>query len=326
MATNVSPGYIAAEEKFRTATTDEERLAALREMLSTVPKHKASEKLQADLKHRISVMARSIQAKPPAKTTDLFHVPRSGAGQVVLLGLPNSGKSSLVATTTNAPAKVAPYPYTTALPMPGMWHFEDVPIQLVDTPPVTAEHIPGGLLGTVRSADVVGLVVDATGDPLEESEALLTLLTGRGLELATVPNNELDPSVPNKMSGLIIANKCDAAPAENIQTLRELYAGRLEVVPVSAASGEGLPDLLNRLWQLLALIRVYTKEPGKPVDKEKPYTLPVGSTLENLAHEIHRDLPAKMKFARVWGDGRFAGAQINRNETLRDKDVVEIHS
>jgi hypothetical protein len=327
MPANLTPQYEKAEERFKKAQDDQARLEALQEMLSTIPKHKGTEKMQADLKRRMSQLRKDADKKKAAKGggVDFFHVPKSGAGQVVLLGLPNVGKSMLVATTTNAPVKVADYPYTTAIPAPGMWPYEDVQIQLVDTPPVTADHVPGGLLGTVRSADIIALVVDAAADPLEEAETLLGILRGRGLELSTRPLKELGGQESTQRCTLILATKLDQAGPEAIQALRELYEPGLAVLGVSAVSGEGLDVLKNRLWELLSVIRVYTKEPGRPVDKEKPYILPAGSTVNDLASQIHRDLPEKMKFARVWGDGRYSGQQVHRTDLLQDKDVVEIH-
>jgi ribosome-interacting GTPase 1 len=324
MPANLTPDYERAEQRYRVAATDDDRLAALREMFATVPKHKGTEKLQADLKRKISQFRKSI-AKKPAKGTDLYHVPRAGAGQVVLVGAPNSGKSSIVARTTHAAVKVADYPFATALPVPGMAHFEDVQIELVDTPPVTADHIPGGLLGTIRNSDIVALVVDCSADALEQTEMLLTLLEGRGLTLRTVPHNQLDPSDVNQHSALVIATKLDLAAPETIDALRGLYAPRFDVVGVSAATGLGLDALLHHVWRLLCLVRVYTRQPGKPADMTKPFTLEIGSTVEDLAREIHQELPAKMTFARIWGDGRFAGQQVHRTEVLHDKDVVEIH-
>lgn len=209
--------------------------------------------------------------------------------------------------------------------MPGMWHFEDVQIQLVDTPPVTAEHMPAGLLGTVRSSDIVALVVDASADPLEQAEMVMGLLACRGVGLRSLPHHELDVSDPGLHSGILIANKIDCARAEDIATLRELHAGRVEVQTVSALTGEGLNDLQRRLWQLLNVIRVYTRQPGKPPDLQKPFTLASGSTVQDLAATIHRELPERMKFARIWGDGRFSGQHVHRTEPLRDKDIVEVH-
>ena len=325
MPTNLTPQFEKAEQRYRQAATDEEKLDALREMLSTIPKHKGTEKMQADIKRRISQLRKAQTQKGPSRGPDLFHVPKGGAGQVVLVGPPNVGKSMLVAITTDAPVKVADYPFTTAVPVPGMCRYEDAQIQLVDTPPVMADHLSGGLMGTIRSADVIAVVVDGAGEALEQAELVLNLLSGRGLVLRSLPRSELDGRDPSQRSGIIMANKIDVAPPENISALRELYAGTLEVWPVSAASGEGLSAMLKRLWQLLAVIRVYTKEPGKPPDHERPFTLAVGSTVEDLARQIHREMPEKMRYARVWGDGRFSGQQVHRADRLHDKDIVEIH-
>ena len=327
MSANLTPEYEKAERRYREAGTDEERLDALREMLSAIPKHKGTEKMQADIKRRISQM-RKDQAKKGrsgAKGYDPFHIPKSGAGQVVLIGTPNVGKSMLVAATTNASVKVADYPYTTALPAPGMCEYEDVKIELVDTPPVTGGHIPGGLVSTIRSADVLCIVLDAATDPLEQAETVLGLLEERSLVLKTAPRNQLDPNDSHVRPAIIAANKADIAPPENITTLRELYADGLEILAISAATGQGLRELIQRLWELLAVVRVYTKLPGKGADREKPFTLTVGATVEDLARAVHRELPEKMKFARIWGGDRFEGQQVHRTEVLRDQDIVEIH-
>jgi hypothetical protein len=324
MPANVTPEYEKAEQWFREAADDQEKLQALREMLRTIPKHKGTEKMQADIKRRISQLRRAATKKGPARVADPFHVPKGGAGQVVLVGPPNVGKSALVAATTNAPVSPADYPFATAVPVPGMWQHEDVQIQIVDTPPVTAEHLPGGLVGTIRLADVICIVADAASDPLEQVETVAGHLTARGLTLRSVPRDALDGDDPAQRSALIIANKADAAPPQSIAALRELYEGRLEVHAVSATTGEGLDALRRRLWELLAVIRVYTKQPGKPADRDTPFTLAAGSTVEDLARAIHRELPEKMKYARIWGEGRFDGQQVQRNAGLQDGDVVEI--
>jgi ribosome-interacting GTPase 1 len=326
MPANLTPDYERAEQRYRAAATDEERLDALRAMFATIPKHKGTEKLQAELKRKISQLRKAAARRPAAKGPDPFHVPRSGAGQVVLVGPPNAGKSALVARLTHAPVKVTDYPFATAVPVPGMCPYEDVQIELVDTPPVTADHVPPGLLGTIRNADVVAVVVDGSEDPLEQAETVLALLAGRGLELRPTSLAELDPSDPNQQSALLVATKSDVpGAAETIATLRDLYAGRFDVAAVSATTGAGLDALVRRLWELLSVVRVHTRQPGKPAENSKPFTLPTGSTIEDLAREIHQELPAKMKFARLWGPGRHPGQQVHRTEVLHDRDVVEIH-
>ncbi len=305
-------------------------MAALQEMLAAIPKHKGTEKMQADLKRRLSQLRKADQQARHSKGPDPFHIPKSGAGQVVIIGPPNTGKSSLLAVTTQASPKVADYPFATAVPLPGMWHQDDVQIELVDTPPLTPEHVPPGLLGTIRGADVVGVMVEAGEAALDQVEIVLEILKARGLVLHSLPRNRLPPGDAAQRPGLIIANKADAATPQAIETLRSLYGpsgsdARLEVVAISTRLRQGLAELFVRLWELLGAIRVYTKQPGLPPDLHKPFVVPLGATVADLALQIHRDLPERMKFARLWGHSRFEGQQVHKTEILRDRDVVEIH-
>jgi uncharacterized protein len=330
MPANLTPEYEKAERRYRQAASDEERLAALQEMLGAIPKHKGTEKMQADLKRRISQLRHEEQKAAHGKGPDPFHIPRSGAGQVVLVGPPNTGKSSLLAATTHAAVKVADYPFSTVVPQPGMWDKDDVQIELVDTPPLTPEHVPTGLMGTIRNADVVCLVVEAGDGALDQAEIVLGVLGARGLTLRSVPRMQLPAADASQRAGLMVVNKSDLGGREVIQALKELYGGGteatgLDVVSVSAQAREGLDDWFRRLWELLAMIRVYSKEPGKPPDMHKPFIVPAGATVAELARQIHRDLPERMKFARLWGHSRFEGQQVHKTEPLRDKDVVEIH-
>ncbi len=329
MPANLTPEYEKAELRYRNAATDEARRAALQEMLAAIPKHKGTEKLQADLKRRLSQLRKAEQLASHAKGPDPFHIPKSGAGQVVIIGPPNTGKSSLLAATTHADAKVAEYPFTTTVPLPGMWHREDVQLELVDTPPLAPEHVTPGLLGTIRNADVIGVMVEAGDAALEQAEAVLGILAERGLALRSIPRNLL-PANEVLRSGLIIANKVDTADRGTVETLQSLYREpggdmQLKVVGISTRLRQGLDELFACLWELLARIRVYTKEPGRPPDLHKPFVVALGATVADLALQIHRDLPDRMKFARLWGHSRFEGQQVHKSEVLRDRDVVEIH-
>jgi uncharacterized protein len=331
MPANLTPEYEKAELRHRQATTDDEREEALQDMLAAIPKHKGTEKMQADLKRRLSHLRKAEQKSGHGKGPDPFQVPHSGAGQVVIVGPPNTGKSSLLSVTTHADAKVADYPFTTTIPLPGMWFLEDMQIELVDTPPLTAEHLPAGLLGTIRSADVVGLMVEAGDVALDQVEMVLGVLKARGLVPCSVPRNLISPGDATQCPGLIIANKIDTATPQSIEVLRSLFdtsggSGlRLEVAAISTHLREGLEGLFHRLWDLLAMIRVYAKEPGQPADLSKPFIVPLGSTVADLALQIHRELPQRMKFARLWGHSRFAGQQVHKTEILQDLDVVEMH-
>jgi ribosome-interacting GTPase 1 len=325
MPANVTPEYEKAERRHRQATSDEERLAALQDMLATIPKHKGTEKMQADIKHRLSQLRKEQQKPGHSKGPDPFHIPRSGAGQAVLVGPPNTGKSSLLAATTNAEVKVADYPYTTSVPQPGMWSRDHVQIELVDTPPLAPEHVPAGLMGTIRNADIVCVVIEPGATAPDQAETTLAVLSERGLTLQTAPRNQMNPNDPRRRCGLIVINKADDRESDAAGALQELYAGRLEVLTVSAHTKRGLDTWFQRLWELLAMVRVYAKEPGKPPDLTKPFALPAGSTVVDLAALIHRDLPEMMKFARLWGHGRFDGQPVHKTEPLQDRDVVEIH-
>ena len=325
MPANLTPEYEKAEARYRQASTDEERMAALQGMLAAIPKHKGTEKMQADLKRRLSQLRRAEQKSSHSKGPDPFHIPKSGAGQVALVGPPNTGKSSLLAATTNASARTAEFPFTTVVPQPGMWTHDDVQIELVDTPPFTAEHVPTGLMGTIRNADVVCVVVEASAAALEQAEMVSGVLRERGLELRTVPRNTLSATDPSVRPGLLVLNKADAGEPEVTAALRELYGDGLEIVSVSARAKHGLEAWFQRLLELLAVVRVYSKEPGRPADLHKPFVLPAGSTVADLARLIHRDLPDTMKFARLWGHSRFEGQQVHKTEVLCDRDIVEIH-
>jgi hypothetical protein len=325
MPANLTPEYQKAELRYRKAATNEERMAALEEMLSAIPKHKGTDKMQADIKRRLSQLRKEQQATRRSKGPDPFHIPKSGAGQVVLVGPPNTGKSSLLASTTNAPVKVADYPFTTTVPQPGIWSREDVQIELVDTPPLTPGHVPPGLVGTIRNADVVCVIVDTGEAALEQVESVLDVLKAKGLVLRSSARNELSTAESGWLPGLVVANKVELAAPGIVESLQGLYQGSLEVIPVSARTRQGLDEWFNHLWALLAKVRVYAKQPGKPPDLTRPFILPQGATVADLARQIHRDLVDTMKFARLWGHGRFGGQQVNRTEPLQDRDIVEIH-
>src|SRR6516162_6951063 len=166
MAVNLTPQYHEAEDEYRKAQTPEERLACLQKMWQLVPKHKASEKLQAELKRKISAVSAEVEhdKKHPKKAGVSYKIPPQGAGQIVLIGAPNAGKSQLITKLTRATPEVAPYPFTTREPHAGMMDWEDVRVQLIDLPPITADYLEGYVSSMVQSADAAALVVDLGDD------------------------------------------------------------------------------------------------------------------------------------------------------------------
>ena len=330
MPANLTPQYKEAEQRFRQATTHAEKLEMLREMLALLPKHKGTEKMQADLKHRIAKLEDEASDSRRAGTQrfDPGHVHREGAGQWVLIGPPNAGKSALVRALTHAHPEVAPYPFTTRVPLPGMMPFEDVQVQLVDTPPVAPNHTESYLPNLVHAADGVLLVLDVTADDLEESVRALAAV----MEKARVwPEGQpLPVGAPPFLlvkSAFVIGNKCDLDPDGTFVSLvREAIPSGVPLFPVSAEHGTGLEDLRAVLFRQLDRIRIYSKEPGKKPDLEKPFVLRRGATVQALALAVHKELAERIKYARIWGTARFDGQQVDKDHVLADRDVVELHS
>ncbi len=323
MAANLTPQYYEAEEAFKKASTIEEKIAALEEMLAVIPKHKGTEKIQADLKRRLSKLRDEGQKKTKAGRADPFHIEKQGAGQVALFGFPNTGKSSLLAALTRARPKVASYPFTTTVPLAGMMPYQDILIQLIDTPPVKEDMVPPGLAGTLRNSDALLALIDAGSDDcLEQLQFCLSYLTEK--KIIQDAGNPLTRGIPPERM-LVLLSRADQDPnGERTEILRELGPPGVKLFPVSARTGAGLEELKERVFELLGVLRIYTKVPGKEPDLKAPFILKRGSTVAVLAGAIHRDLPRLMKNARIWGSARFEGQSVMKDYELRDRDIVEI--
>ncbi len=325
MPANLTPDYLEAERRFKSARTTEEKVAAIEEMMATIPRHKGTEKMQADLKRRLSKLRAEQDRRPTSRVGIIHRVEREGAGQVVMVGPPNSGKSLLVRRLTHATPEVADYPFTTRVPLPGMMPFEDVQVQLVDLPPVHPDFPESWLYQIIRNADAALLVVDLSDpDLLEDLETTLGQVANAKVQLGETELHDM-PGWLGKRA-LLVANKIDAngAPA-NLQVLRDLYGERFPLTTVSAETGEGLEPLRRAVFELLEVIRVYTKAPGKKLERTAPYVLKRSARLVDLAGHVHQDFLAQLKYARLWRDGRFDGQMVNRDHVLEDKDVVELH-
>jgi hypothetical protein len=324
---NLSPEHKKAQEAFRRARDPQEKLECLREMLRTIPKHKGTEHLQADIKTRIKELTDQLGShhKGGARAGPELSVRHEGAGQVALIGPPNAGKSSLHARLTGSHAVVGPYPFTTKLPLPGMLPCEDIQFQLVDLPPVCAEHMEPWLAGTLQSADAVLLVVDlADPDCVDQLEAVERRLLEKRIELVARPVDD-----PFRLPALLAANKADLFedPAAELEAFRELAPDPFVSLAVSAESGAGLVRVGPALFDLLGVVRVYSKLPGHPADMGRPFTLRRGDTVRDVALQVHRGLAGELRFARIWGpSAEFEGQQVSGDHVVRDRDVVELHA
>jgi hypothetical protein len=328
MPANLSPEYKDAELRFRAAATAEDKLRALEDMLATIPKHKGTEKMQADLKSRIARMREEGEhkAKTSSGRSKLYNVDREAVAMAVLFGLPNSGKSSLLRALSHATPEVAPYPFTTQLPCSGMARFEDVPVQVVDLPALSAEHRTPWVIGIGRNADLVLLTVDLSVDPLSELQELTGILEEAQLYPRRDPEAAPEAIRHRTRRAAIAANKLDTPGArDNLQAFRELYDGDLPILPVAAATGEGVAAIPEQVFRACQLLRVYAKQPGKPPDLGMPFVLHEGATVKTLCVRIHKDFSEGLKFARVWGAHTFEGQRVISDFRLHDKDVVELH-
>ncbi len=330
MPANLTAQYLKAEEEYRRATTTDEELKCLQVMLQEIPKHKGTDHLQAQIKSKIAKAKREITAEKKAgkKKGGGLRIPRQGAGTAILLGGPNAGKSQLVASLTRAHREVAVYPFTTTIPAPAMMPWEDVNVQLIDTPPVTADFMDNLLHGLTRSADLAVLVVDLGLDEgVEHCQDVLDRMSTTKTRLAAESYLDEEDVGLSYTQTLLVPNKIDLPEARaRLDLLHELCPLDFPEYVVSAKEGTGLEALRSAIYQAMDVVRVYTKLPSaKEPDFDRPFTIRRGRTLLDLAAQVHKDYVEGLKFARVWGTAVHDGTTVKGDYVLHDKDVAELH-
>ena len=327
MPANLPPHYFEAEKRYREARTPQEKVEHLEEMLTIMPKHKGTDKLRADLRRKISKFkSQAQQKKGTSRRETAYTIDREGAAQIVLIGPPNTGKSSLVAALTNAEPEVADFPHSTWKPTPGMVQYENIQFQLIDTPPLTREYIEPEMGYLMQRADILIIVLDLQSYPLKQYEETLSILKNFRIfpDEDSVQEDLKKPPFIKKM--FLVLNKMDSRDDEEVyEIFMELSETTLPGLGVSTKSKANLSAFVQRLYQLAGIIRVYTKAPGKKPEKASPFVLAQGSTLEQLATKVHKDFATKMNFARVWGRKAYDGQMVQRDYILEDEDVVELH-
>jgi ribosome-interacting GTPase 1 len=329
MPANLTPQYLEAEKRYREAKTPQEKLHALKQMYAVMPKHKGTDKLQADIKRRISRLNEEIQQGRKAGHRHTDFVKREGAAQVVLIGPPNSGKSSIVSALTHAEPEIALYPFTTKKPLPAMMPYKDIQIQLVDMPPITEGYYEGWFSNIVRECDLVVIVVGLDDlDPDGDLRAVFSHLEKAGVEFTgedVADEDVLDFRTVRKKS-LLALNKIDLGGAGIAADMLRPVIGDIPIYEISCARGEGIEDLRRAVIDALSLVRVYTKIPGKKPDLSKPYVVKRGTTILEIAAQIHKDFRENLKFARVWGHAKYDGQPVEKGYVLADGDVIELHT
>jgi small GTP-binding protein len=323
MPANLPPQYFEAEKRFRAAKSPPEKIAALEEMLAIMPKHKGTDHLRAKLRQRIARLSDAAAKKSATQRASMV-IEKEGAAQVAVIGLPNVGKSQLVASITNASPSVAEYPFTTYSVTPGMMEFENIQIQLLDTPPLAPQSIEWWLPPMLRRADALLVVVDSSANPLAQMEDIIAQLENMRISIVERKTEEDTALSPKK--ALVIGNKIDLNGAvNNYAALQNQYKDRLPIAAISAKERTGLEELRHEIYRVLDIIRVYTKAPGQKPEMDDPIILDRGSTLEDAASEVHKDFRAGLKYARIWGSGKHDGIMIKRNHILQDGDIIELH-
>jgi ribosome-interacting GTPase 1 len=327
---------MSAEKAYKRATTPAEKLECLEHMLRTIPKHKGTDKMQGNIKRRIAQARERMESDGARKHGGAsLMVKREGAGKVVLVGPPNTGKSQLIRSLTNATPEVASYPFTTRLPTPGMMPYEDVLIQLVELPAISPDHFEPISCDNIRNADMAIVVVDlASNDPLEQVNVTLELLAKIKIRFSRddpAGVSDDDSAEPVEFGwavkkGMIVANKIDEDEDDvTLSLMNELWEGDLPILGVSAETGRDLDGLREAVFRSLDIIRVYSKAPGKRTSDEAPFTVKAGSTLLDFAAVVHKDFSMKLKRARVWGSSAFDGQNVASDYILSDGDIVELH-
>ncbi len=323
MPANLPPQYFEVEKKFRVAKDPAEKILALEEMLAIMPKHKGTDKLRAELRGKIAKLTQMASKKASVHRASMI-IEKEGAAQVAVIGLPNAGKSQLIASVTNATPAVADYPFTTQQPTPGMMEFENIKIQLIDTPPLVPQAIEFWLPHILRRADALLILVDLSDNPLAQMETLITQLAEMRISIGIATAQE--EIILSQQKALIIGNKLDRDKArENYAALQHKYGKQLPMIAISARDGNGLEELKQKTFQVLDIIRVYTKTPGQKPDFDDPIIMDRGSRLGDAAAEVHKDFIAKLKYARIWGSGKHDGIMVKRDHILQDGDVIELH-
>lgn len=293
MPVNAGPEYFAAEKRYSQARTTEEKINALKEMIRLAPKHKGATHLLADLRKRLAKLRKEALIERKKSYKQKFVIRKEGAAQICIIGLTNSGKSTLLNSLTNTHVKVAEYPYTTKEPQVGMMLYNDLQFQLIEIP----SSFGSDSLGLLHSCDLVVVILDATQNADKQKDDLMKILK----------DSRLDSKIL-----VFVKNKSKVCGLDQ------------NIICLDAKSGIGLDELKEKIWRRLNLIKVYTKSPNKPKDTPA-LALEKDSTVEDLAGEIHKDFITTFKFARIFNSTKFSGKKVGLEYKLQDNDVVEIH-
>ena len=295
--------------------------------MSTIPKHKGTDHLRSDLRKKLSKLKTAATSKKTTKKqVSPYHINKEGAGQIVIIGCTNAGKSSLVQTQTNAEPEISQVPFTTWSPMPGMMYIDNVQVQLIDTPPFCEEYIDPEFLNLIRRVDLVLIMLDLHTDPVQQLKFIY-----QELQENRIAPQHLEGLIEVEdfllyVPSLVLVNKYDSEEyEEHYQIFKELLDLDCPMLPVSTKTGYNIDAFKQTVFDMLGVIRVYSKAPGKEVDKTAPFVIEKGTVMGDFAGKVHKDFQENLKSARIWGTSAdFPGQMVSRTHVLEDEDVVEL--
>lgn len=331
MPANLPPQYYVLDREFKKERDPFERLRLAKELLRMMPKHKGTDKLQAEMKAKIAILKKETESGGSKKhgvrkVNPYSHFDKEGAGQIVLIGPPNSGKSSILDTMTNCNPPIGDYPYTTRYPLAGMTMYELVPLQLIDTPPISEETFENYIPNLIRQADISVIVVDVSTAGFEDRlKSLFARLDEKRIVLCRdIPEKIEDPMYCYKKAIFAAHKFLDENGEEGLAQLKKLYE-EFVIVPTSILDDETMENLKKAIYKTLGIMKVFTKRVGQKPDFTDPVILPIGGTVEDAAYELHKDFAVKLQFAKLWGEGRYEGQKVKNNYVLVDGDIIEFH-
>ncbi len=337
VAANLTPGYRRAEAEYRRAGSIDEQIEALQRMLREVPKHKGTDRLQADIKSRLREARLAAErerrdAKSPGRSRS---IPRQGAARVTLVGPPDSGKSLLATALSGVPTTVAPYPYATQVPQPVLMPFEEIAIQLIDTPPASGDRYDSELQELVRGSDLVLAICDARSEQgLDEFGRLLDLVRRSKSRFGRSTGFSPSDLGVTETRTLVLTFGDPTGDRSRLEEARRRFADRFDllVVGLLAAPNEREPPRLEtdslplEIYRRLDLIRVYTRAPEAPTHDPRPIVLRRGATAVDLAASVHRQLAERFRSARLSRPGNDDSVIVGREHELQEGDVLEIRT
>ena len=326
MPTNLPPEYYEAERKYKEALSIGEKTDALEEILSTIPKHKGTDKLRADYRRKLSKLRTEAHSqKKVTRHESQFHIEKEGDARILIVGSANTGKSSLVSLLSHANPEISESPFSTWAPTPGMFEINEVHLQLIDTPPINRDYIEPECYDLLRTADLIIIMIDLQTYPIRQIEETLTKLE-EGKIAPLKRKGDYKEKVLKYIPMMVVVNKMDDSIfKDEYDVLEELLSNDWSLIPISIKNKFNLDGLAKEILNKMDIIRVYSKPPHHEADLSRPFVLKRESTVGDFAEKVHHDFYDNLKSARVWGSGLYDGQQVGKDHVLGDGDIVELH-